>query len=70
MNPMGDNPYTLALSTNVKEYEALVFAPNHNSFRRNTQVNITARITTAVGITLNFEVTNWDEYPIEVPPFE
>lgn len=70
MNPMGDNPYTLALSTNVKEYEALVFAPNHNSFRRNTQVNITARITTAVGITLNFEVTDWDEYPIEVPPFE
>ncbi len=67
---MGDNPYTIGLTTNVREYEPLVFGMGYNSFPRNTQVNITARITTTAVIILNFEVCKWDEYPVEVPPFE
>lgn len=64
-----DNPYTIAIKTNVNEYGKLVFAPNVNSFRRNTQVNINARITTTTGITLKFEVTEWDNYTVNVPDF-
>lgn len=65
-----NSPYTLALTTKANSYGALVFAPGVNSFTRNTQVNITARITTEVGIKINFRVAGWDEYTVEVPPFE
>lgn len=65
-----DNPYTLALTTKANNYGALVFAPGENSFTRNTQVNITARITTEVGIQINFRVAGWDSYTVDVPPFE
>lgn len=64
-----ENPYTISLSTSVRDYGKLVFAPNVNSFRRNTQVNIRARITTAVGIIVNFEVNDWDDYTVDVPSF-
>lgn len=65
----GDNPYTISIKTGNIEYEKLVFAPNVNSFPRNTQVNIHARITTTTGITLNFVVTDWDDYTVNVPDF-
>lgn len=65
-----DNPYTLALTTKANNYGALVFAPGKNSFTRNTQVNITARITTEVGIQIDFRVAGWDSYTVDVPPFE
>lgn len=65
-----DNPYTLALTTKANNYGALVFAPGENSFTRNTQVNITARITTEVGIQIDFRVAGWDSYTVNVPPFE
>ena len=65
-----DNPYTLALTTKANNYGALVFAPGENSFTRNTQVNITARITTEVGIQIDFRVAGWDSYTVDVPPFE
>lgn len=64
-----DNPYTVAITTDV-EYPPQVFAPNVNSFRRNTQINILARITTTAGITLDFNVTDWDSYTVDVPDFK
>lgn len=67
---MTSSPYTLALKTENRNYEALVFAPNTNSFVRNTQVNITARITTTIGVTIDYKVSDWDPYTINVPDFE
>lgn len=65
----GDSPYTISIETDKNKYDKLVFAPNVNSFPRNTQVNIHARITTTTGITLNFAVTDWDDYIVNVPDF-
>lgn len=65
----GDSPYTISIETDKNKYDKLVFAPNVNSFPRNTQVNIHARITTTTGITLNFAVTDWDNYTVNVPDF-
>lgn len=65
-----DNPYKIGLKTSNKDYGSLVFGEGYNSFPRNTQVNIRARITTEVGVTINFDVEKWDDYTIDVPAFE
>lgn len=68
----GNSPFTIAMSATVDgktiDYEARRFTTK-NSFRRNTQINIRARITSTTNVTLNFTVSDWDEYPVDVPEF-
>ena len=63
------SPFTLGLKTTEVDYGQVLFAPNTNSFVRNTQINLHAQITTTVGIMLNFTVQPWVEYPVNVPSF-
>lgn len=71
----GNSPFTIQIETEAMAYPSLVFAPNTNSFTRNTQVNINARITTVTGIELTFTVEPWttlpwEDYNQDVPTFE
>ena len=69
---LGDNPYwiSLYLSPGNLKYEQGTFGLGYNSFRRNTQVNIRARITSTTDVLIDFEVLPWDEYTVNVPDFE
>ena len=66
----GPNPYTLALATDRKYYEASQFAANLNAMVRNTQFNITARITASANIDITYEQVSWTEVSIEIPDFD
>ena len=66
----GNSPFTIGLETNNNIYKPLVFASNTAYFIRNTQVNLRARITTTMGVQLDFTVLGWDDRPVTVPPFE
>lgn len=63
------SPFTLGLMTTEVDYGQVLFAPNTNSFVRNTQINLRAQITTTVGIVLDFTVQPWVEYQVDVPSF-
>lgn len=67
--PEKDNPYTLEISTSNYTYKKQAFAPGVNSFSRNTQINIRARITTTVGLQIDYAVQPWEEYTVDVPEF-
>lgn len=64
-----NNPYTIGITTTNYPYKEQPFAPGVNSFSRNTQINIRARITTTVGLQIDYEVQPWDEYTTDVPDF-
>ncbi|HIZ85551.1 MAG TPA: FimB/Mfa2 family fimbrial subunit [Candidatus Coprenecus stercoravium] len=64
------SPFTLGLETTEVDYGQVLFAPNTNSFVRNTQINLRAQITTTVGIVLDFTVKPWDPYDVDVPSFK
>lgn len=66
----GSNPYTLALRTDKKSYEASQFAANLNAMVRNTQFNITARITASANIEISYEQVDWTVVNISVPDFD
>lgn len=66
----GNSPFTIGLETNNNIYKPLVFASNTAYFIRNTQVNLRARMTTTMGVQLDFTVLGWDDRPVTVPPFE
>lgn len=66
---VSNSPFTLELGTSVRHYNPLVFATNVNAFVRNTQVNITAVISTT-GVDLDFKVEDWTTNEIIVPPYE
>lgn len=66
----GPNPYTLALRTDKKSYEASQFAANLNAMIRNTQFNITARITASANIEISYEQVDWTVVNIGVPEFD
>ena len=66
---VSNSPFTLELGTSVRHYNPLVFATNVNAFVRNTQVNITAVISTT-GVDLDFKVEDWTTNEITVPPYE
>ena len=66
----GSNPYTLALATDRKIYEASQFAANLNAMVRNTQFNITARITASANIEISYEQVDWTVVNIGVPDFD
>lgn len=69
-DPTGANPYTLSLGTNKKEYGASLLATNMNSMIRNTQFNITARITASATINISYEKVDWTGVTIDVPAFD
>lgn len=66
----GPNPYTLALRTDKKSYAASQFAANLNAMVRNTQFNITARITASANIEISYEQVDWTVVNIGVPDFD
>lgn len=68
-NPVGSNPYTLALKTDKKEYPPSLIDNNINSMIRNTMVNITARITASASISIGYEYVPWTDVIVNVPPF-
>lgn len=68
-DPQKDNPYTLALGTNAKDYPASLFGINENVLIRNHQLNITARITASATISVDYEYVPWVKTPVDVPPF-
>lgn len=69
-DPTGSNPYTLTLSTGVKEYGPSSLGRNLNSLVRNTQFNILARITATATVTISYEYVPWEEVEIGVPSFD
>lgn len=68
-DPIGSNPYTLALETDKKLYQPSLIGNNINSMRRNTYVDITARITASTTISVDYQFVGWKSADIEVPPF-
>lgn len=64
------SPYTLGINTEAHDYQPQEFAPGVRAFSRNTQVNIRAKITTTVGLTINYAVQEWDDYTVDVPDFK
>lgn len=69
-DPTGRNPYTLTIATENKTYGPSLLASDMNSMIRNTQLNITARITAAATIDIDYEFVEWTETEIIVPPFK
>lgn len=65
----GPRPYTLSLATSLKEYQPSLLSNNMNSLVRNTQLNITARITASATISIKYEYVPWTVKEISVPPF-
>ena len=71
---MTGSPYTIGFSTARRgEYPAKPFISGEggalNSIARNTQVNIRATLSVDASLTLSYEVMEWGEQPITVPPF-
>lgn len=69
-DPSGSNPYTLALATDRKNYEASQFASDLNAMVRNTQFNITARITASANIEISYTQVPWERIEIDIPAFD
>ena len=68
-DPLTDNPYTLALGTNAKDYPASLLGLNENVLIRNHQLNITARITASATISVDYKYVSWVKTSVDVPPF-
>lgn len=62
------SPYTMELETDVRTYPAQVFTQS-TYFIRNTQVSISAVIT-STGLTLEYEVGDWNIMYGNIPDFE
>ena len=65
----GSYPYTLSLATDKKTYSPSQLSEGLSSMIRNTQFNITARITASATITIKYEKVDWEPEDINVPPF-
>lgn len=67
------SPYTIGFTTAAGGiYTPQAFVNNYgalNSIARNTQVNISATLRTDTHIEIDFEVVPWDNYIVDVPPF-
>lgn len=68
-HPDFESPFTISIETEGKQYSERLFADT-DFFVRNTQVNLLARITTTVGIDLDFTVLPWTDYTVDVPSFD
>lgn len=71
-DPVGSNPYTLSLGTDKRTYDPSLLSDNINSMVRNSQYNITARITASATIKIDYEKVDWewDSETIDVPSFD
>lgn len=67
--PTGSYPYTLSLATDKKTYAPSQLSEGLSSMIRNTQFNITARITASATISIKYEKVDWKSEEINVPPF-
>lgn len=68
-DPTGSYPYTLSLATDKKTYSPSQLSEGLSSMIRNTQFNITARITASATISIKYEKVDWKPEEINVPPF-
>lgn len=68
-DPTGSYPYTLSLATDKKTYAPSQLSEGLSSMIRNTQFNITARITASATISIKYEKVDWEPEDINVPPF-
>lgn len=68
-DPNTPYPYTLSLATERYEYPASRLAQDMNSLIRNTQLNITARITASAYIVIDYTYVDWTTETIDVPSF-
>lgn len=71
-DPDKTSPYTIGFVSDKTEYKPRYFVNEYdilNSISRNTQVNITAKLSKPANINITFEVVSWESQPVEVPSF-
>lgn len=69
-DPTGSNPYTLSIGTDRKDYPPSLLSDNMNSMVRNSQYNITARITASATVVIDYEKVGWELSDVDVPSFD
>lgn len=68
----GISPYTIGFKTESATYEPQAFVTTGgaiNSIARNTQINITAKLSKPANVNISFEVVPWIEETVDVPSF-
>lgn len=68
----GPSPYTIGFKTESVPYEPQAFVTAGgaiNSIARNTQINITAKLSKPANVNISFEVVPWVEETVDVPSF-
>lgn len=71
-DPDATSPYTIGFKTTNNSYDPQVFISDGsalNSIARNTQVNITAKLSQPANIKIDFEVVPWETVTVDVPSF-
>lgn len=71
-DPGETSPYTIGFMTTNNSYDPQVFISDGsalNSIARNTQVNITAKLSKPANIKIDFEVVPWETVTVDVPSF-
>lgn len=66
------SPYTIGFKTDKNEYDPQSFIYDGsplNSIARNTQVNITAKLSKPANINISFEVVPWTVETVDIPSF-
>lgn len=66
------SPYTIGFKTESATYEPQAFVNTGgaiNSIARNTQINITAKLSKPANVNISFEVVPWVEETVDVPSF-
>lgn len=65
------SPYTIGFKTDKSTYKPRYFITDKalNSIARNTQVNITAKLSKPANVDISFEVVPWTPETIDVPSF-
>lgn len=73
-NSTTSSPYTIGFKTKAGvEYGKQAFVNNYgalNSILRNTQINIYATLSKSANVDIKFNVTEWTEKDIVIPPFD
>ena len=73
-NSTTSSPYTIGFKTKAGvEYDKQAFVNNYgalNSILRNTQINIYATLSKSANVDIKFNVTEWTEKDIVIPPFD
>lgn len=73
-DPQQPSPYTIGFSTENATYTPQNFIDQYNSalnsIIRNTQINIYATLSKSANVDIKFNVTEWTEKDIVIPPFD